>query len=145
MRPKLLQDIICRLKFSQFASIRTEDIKGTIGKIMMSKTHPAIAAISKVSPPRSAPSMIPKRVKSKKQVRHCTTSEPVIVKLNCAGDTGDNGFLTFADSKSFTGSQAETNFTSNCSNFLSEFDSTDGCKKKTRTVGTSYSEKDFGK
>lgn len=117
-----------------------DDIKGTTEKIMMSKTHPAITAISKITPPRSAPSMIPKRVKSKKQFR--VSSEPVIVKLNCAGDPG---IMTLDDSKSYTDSQAETNFTSNYSNFLSDFDSTVGSKKKMRTVGTSYSEKDFGK
>jgi len=140
------------LKLRQQPVLTADDVEETVRQIMMNKKlkkHPAIVAVDSLAPPRSAPSMIPQRVKTKKQVR-VSSESAIIMKDKCAGDPGI--LVTRVDSRSLADSMAETNFTSNCSNFISDLEISvsknllcEGSKTKMnqRTVGTNYSVNDF--
>lgn len=97
-----------------------------------------------VTPPRSAPSAIPVRVKSK-QVR---ISSETVVKHQGSGDSDVD---KPKDSKVSIGSDRDgTIFSGSCSNFLSELDVScssrceSNLRVNQRTVGTSYAHNDFG-
>lgn len=97
---------------------------------------------TKLSLPRSAPSMIPKRVKPKRSVR--VESEPSVKQQKGAGD-GDFKSLLRNETKSEISNESAmtTNFSAdNSSHFLSNLNIS--CEKITqRTVGTNYSVNDF--
>lgn len=104
---------------------------------MKKKTLPLIGDqfSIKSTPPRSAPSMIPKRIQGKTEVR--VKSEPTII---CRNGSGDSGFLDRGESKSFAESSNATPYPA-CP---CDDDSTRlNVQVIQRTVGTNYSVNDL--
>lgn len=118
------------------------DSTGQVHAMLHSRIAKCRGDSRELPPPRSAPSMIPRRKHLKKQAR--VSSEPAITgsvgKDGCSGDCKDSE------------SDLLTNLSVGCSDLLSELNiscskniSWDSSKMKVdqKTVGTNYSSNDF--